>query len=84
MSIEEFDDKTDPKTKRYITMRSITDYGMGAIYVGIGLLILFAKQFDFNNDFVMSVPAKIFAILAIIYGGWRIYRGYKKSYFKQS
>ena len=30
-----------------------------------------------------STPAKIFAVLVIIYGAWRIYRGIKKNYFRE-
>ena len=84
MSLEEFENTPDQKTKRYILMRSITDFGMGFIYLGVGLFILFARQFHFQSDFTMSIAAKLFAILAIIYGSWRIYRGLKKNYFKQS
>ena len=32
MSLEEFENTPDKKTKRYIMMRSITDLGMGFIY----------------------------------------------------
>ena len=84
MSLEEFENTPDPKTKRYILMRSITDFGMGFIYVAVGIIIFFAKEFNFNTDFTNSLPAKLFAALAIIYGSWRIYRGIKKNYFKQS
>lgn len=84
MSLEEFEDTPDPKTRRYIIMRSITDFGMGFIYVGVGVVILLGKQFHFYSDFTMSIPAKIFAVLAIVYGSWRIYRGIKKNYFKQT
>ncbi len=83
MSLEEFENTPDKKTKRYIMMRSITDLGMGFIYVAVGIIILFAKQFNFQNDFTVSIPAKIFAALVIIYGSWRIYRGIKKKYLKE-
>ncbi|MEO6136453.1 MAG: hypothetical protein ABIP35_14940 [Ginsengibacter sp.] len=83
MSLEEFENTPDRKTKRFIMMRSITDFGMGAIYVAIGAIILFAKQLSFNSDFAMSIPAKLFAVLAIIYGSFRIYRGFRKNYFRQ-
>jgi hypothetical protein len=83
MSLEEFEDTPDPKTKRYVLMRSITDLGMGFIYVGVGVVILFGKQFNFSNDFTASTPAKIFAVLVIVYGSWRIYRGIKKKYFRE-
>lgn len=83
MSLEEFENTPDNKTKRYILMRSITDFGMGFIYLAVGIIILFAKQVNFSSDFAQSVPAKIFAALAIIYGAWRIYRGFKKNYLKE-
>ncbi len=81
MSLEEFEDVPDQKTKRYIGMKSIMDLGMGIIYVGIGIFILFAKQFHFQNEFIESTIGKIFGVLIIGYGGWRIYRGIKKDYF---
>ena len=64
-------------------MRSITDFGMGIIYLAVGFFILFAKQFNFSTDFTLSIPAKIFAVLAIVYGSWRFYRGIKKNYFRR-
>lgn len=82
MSLEEFENTPDNKTKRYILMRTITDLGMGFIYIAVGAIIIFGKQFDFSNDFTASTPAKIFAVLVIIYGAWRLYRGFKKNYFK--
>jgi hypothetical protein len=83
MSVEEFENTPDNKTKRYVMMRSITDMGMGFIYVAVGIIILFAKQFNFSTDFTASVPAKIFAVLVIIYGSWRIFRGIRKKYYKE-
>jgi len=83
MSLEEFENTPDKKTKRYILMRSITDFGMGFIYIGVGVIILFGKQFNFSNDFTASTPAKVFAVLVIVYGSWRLYRGFTKKYFKE-
>lgn len=83
MSLEEFEDNTDPKTKRYILMKSIMDLGMGLIYIGVGFVILFAKKIGLNNEFVESTLGKIFAGLVMLYGLWRIYRGIKKDYLKE-
>ena len=83
MSLEEFENTPDPKTKRYILMKSITDFGMGFIYIGVGILIFFAKEFHLYNNFTDSVTGKVFAALVIIYGSWRIYRGIRKDYFKE-
>ena len=82
MSLEEFENTPDPKTKRYLLMRSITDFGMGFIYLAVGIIILFGRHFNFSTGFTQSVPAKIFGVLALIYGCWRVYRGIKKDYFK--
>ena len=81
MSLEEFEENTDPKTKRYIGTKSIMDIGMGLIYAAVGIFILFANKFHFTNEFVDSTIGKIFAGLVIFYGLWRIYRGIKKDYF---
>lgn len=82
MSLEEFEENTDPKTKRYILMKSIMDLGMGLIYIAVGFIILFAKRIGLNSDFVESTPGKIFAALVIVYGLWRVYRGIKRDYLK--
>lgn len=85
MSLEEFEDNdhNDPKTKRYLLMKSVMDFGMGFIYIGVGLIILFAKRIGLNNDFAESTVGKIFAGLVLVYGSWRIYRGIKKDYLKE-
>ena len=83
MSLEEFEDNTDPKTKRYILTKSIMDIGMGLIYIGVGFVILFAKKIGLKNDFAESTPGKIFAGLIMLYGVWRIYRGIKKDYVRE-
>jgi hypothetical protein len=83
MSLEEFEDNVDPKTKRYILRRSIMDLGMGLIYIGVGFMILFAKKIGLNNEFVESTPGKIFAGMVMLYGLWRVYRGIKKNYLKE-
>ena len=72
MSLEEFENTPDPKTKRYVLMKSITDLGMGFLYIGVGIIIFFARQFHLYNNFTDSVAAKIFAGLVIVYGAWRI------------
>jgi hypothetical protein len=85
MSLEEFENTPDTKTKRYILMKSIMDFGMGFLYIGIAVIIFFSKELHIfqNNDFIDSATAKIFASLVIVYGSWRIYRGIKKDYFRE-
>jgi hypothetical protein len=83
MSLEEFEEKMDPRTRRYANMKSLMDIGMGIIYLGVGLVILFARKIHLVTDFTDSTVGKIFAGLVILYGGWRIYRGLKKDYFRE-
>lgn len=83
MSLEEFEENIDPKTKRYILRKSIMDIGMGLLYFAVAFIILFAKKLGLNNDFAESMIGKVFAALIILYGAWRIYRGIKKDYLKE-
>ena len=82
MSLEEFEDNTDPATRRYLARRSLMDIGMGIIYLLVGGVIIFANKFRLvvlDNGIV----GKIFAGLIILYGTWRIYRGIKKDYINE-
>ena len=75
-------DKEEPdrRTKGYILMRTIMDFGMGVLIFGLGIFFLFAPklgvQFELEPGF-----RYFFAGLCMLYGGWRVYRGYKKNYF---
>ena len=77
-----YTDPTDRKAKNYILRRSLLDYGMGAIIVGFGLFFALAGRF--GVEFTIT-PAFRYAFtgLCIIYGGFRMYRGYKKNYFSE-
>lgn len=64
-------------------MRSILDYGMGALFLLIGLYFLLYELLDVNMArWEPSAMDKAIGVLFIVYGAWRIYRGYKKNYFK--
>jgi hypothetical protein len=71
---------SDRRKKGYILMRTIMDYGMGIIIFGFGIFFLLAPRMGIGfqiDDFYRYC----FGGLCIIYGGWRVYRGYKKNYF---
>ena len=75
------DDKDlDNRAKGYRMRRSIMDYGMGAIIICLGIFFLLASRLGvtFNIDDVYRYS---FGGLCIVYGFFRIYRGYKKNYF---
>jgi hypothetical protein len=78
--IEEYENR---KRKQVSLMRSILDYGMGGLFLLIGLYFLFYEALDMN--IFRSKPGgmdKFIGVLFVLYGGWRIYRGYKKNYFR--
>ncbi len=75
-------DKTpkDQRTRNYVLMRVIKDYGMGVLITCIGIFILVANRFGVNIE-LDPVLRYMFAGLSIVYGGFRIYRGYQQNYF---
>jgi hypothetical protein len=79
-----FEEYERKKRKQIASMRSLMDYGMGLLIVLAGLFFFLRDKFKLplNERFPPNDIDKIFGIIAIIYGAWRIYRGYKKNYFK--
>lgn len=77
-------DYDEHKKKQISSMRSIMDYGMGVLFLLIGVFFLFHKQFGYELDRFSRYPVLdiVFGAVCLLYGGWRIYRGYKKNYFK--
>jgi uncharacterized membrane protein len=78
--IEEFQDKQRRQRSR---MRSMVDYIMGGVFFLIGIYFLVYEKFGL--ELLGREPSSIdyfIGILFILYGGWRIYRGYKKNYFR--
>ena len=64
-------------------MRSIMDYVMGFLFLLVGLYFLLYDQLGVN--YFNNRPAAtdyVFGGLFVLYGSWRIYRGYKKNYFR--
>mgnify|MGYP003456466544 CR=1 FL=1 len=84
MALEEFEkEQLNDREKGYIRMRSIMDYGMGALWMGMGIFLIFIKKFNpglaVNYD---STLLKVFGAVCILYGSFRIYREYKKNYLR--
>jgi len=70
----------DSRARGYKLRRSIMDYGMGVIIVCLGFFFLFSSSLGvvFNVDDKFRY---VFGGLCILYGLFRVYRGYKKNYF---
>lgn len=72
--LEEFEEQQRKRTTR---VRSIMDFTMGSLLVIAGILLLVFKVGNLDD-----INRKGLGILFILYGIWRIYRGYKKNYFR--
>ena len=86
MALEEFEnDRFRDRDKSLIRMRSISNYVMGVLLIAAGCFFMFPveKTEPFLNKYDPSL-IKIFAVICWIYGIFRVYRGYKKNYFRES
>ncbi|MFZ4769810.1 MAG: hypothetical protein ACOYLO_06480 [Ferruginibacter sp.] len=83
MALEEFErEEMSEKNKGYVRMKSIMDYGMGLLWLGMGVFLVFIKYFNTGFQARFDDPVmKIFGGVCLVYGLFRIYRGYKKNYF---
>ena len=81
-----FEEYEKKKRRQVAQMKSLMDYGMGLLIFLLGLFFLFRGQLgDFPLNERLGKPdllEKIFGGLCVLYGSWRIYRGYKKNYFR--
>ncbi len=81
-----FEDYEKRKKKQVTQMRSLMDYGMGILIFLLGAFFLFrAKLGPLPLNQRLGEPdilEKLFGGLCMVYGAWRIYRGYKKNYFR--
>ena len=77
------EDYDKQKRKRVILQRSIADYGMGTFFLLVGLYFFFYDELDISIFSTKPTSIDLFiGALFVLYGSWRLYRGYKKNYFK--
>jgi hypothetical protein len=74
-------EQPEKRRKNYILMRSVADYGMGIVILSIGVFVTFSERFGFSLR-IDDLMRYLFAGLCLLYGGFRIYRGYAKHYFR--
>ncbi|HRN79671.1 MAG TPA: hypothetical protein PKY29_09590 [Ferruginibacter sp.] len=71
------------REKGLVRMRSIMDFAMGTLWLSMGFFLIFFKKFDVGLQSRLNDPMmKIFGGVCILYGIFRLYRGYKKNYFR--
>lgn len=66
-----------PRHRVPYNVRAIFDWVMGLIYLGVGVVLIFAPRLGIQLRFPPQDVASIFGIACVIYGGFRIYRGFK-------
>ena len=83
MALEEFEkEEMSEKNKGYIRMKSLMDFGMGLMWLAMGSFLVFIKFFDTAFQARFDDPImKFFGGICMVYGLFRLYRGYKKNYF---
>lgn len=77
------EDFQEQQRKRVSRVRSMMDFTMGGLLILIGLWFLTYEKLGIN--LFRREPSMIdyfIGGLFLLYGIWRIYRGYKKDYYK--
>jgi len=72
--LEDFEEQQRKRTAR---IRSFMDFTMGGLLLVAGILLLIYEVGNLDD-----INRKGLGILFALYGAWRIYRGYKKNYFR--
>jgi len=68
--------------KKAAQMRSVLDFTMGGLLVIFGIYFLVYSRLGINFFNRKPSPIDYFlGALFVLYGSWRIYRGYKKNYY---
>ncbi len=62
-------------------LHAVYDYVMGVLWFSLGTVFLLHKKFRINVDLDPALTT-IFGVAAVLYGAFRIYRGYRKKYYK--
>ncbi|WP_114789510.1 hypothetical protein U0035_08210 [Niabella yanshanensis] len=80
MSLKTNEEYEQRRTRQVSRIRGVLDYTMGILIIGIGLFLVFrsAINIKLNKIYPPDVWDKVYGILVILYGSWRLYRGYKK------
>lgn len=84
MTLESNEDYEKQRNEQVSKIRSMLDYAMGGVIIAIGifLIIRYKLNVSLNKIYPPDVLDKVYGIIVILYGCWRIYRGNKKNYFK--
>jgi len=65
------------KNRKMPLLHSLYNYSMGVLWTAVGIFFLFHEKFRIDLDLDKTLVL-IFGISAVLYGLFRIYRGYAK------
>lgn len=69
-------DFEENKRKKKSTFRSMYDYTMGVLWIVVGVFFLWHRKLGYDLDLDQTLTG-IFGVSSLMYGLFRIYRGYK-------
>ena len=70
------EERTNNKEKSYRVMRTIYDVSMGALMMGVGVVVLMAEKWNIEQLLVWEPWMRnFFGSVSLLYGFFRIYRG---------
>lgn len=86
MALEEFEkEELTDREKNIVRMRSIINYAMGVFFIAAGFFFMFPmKALEPRLKLYDPTMIKLLAVICWIYGLFRLYRGYRKNYFRNS
>jgi hypothetical protein len=70
----------EKKLNRKLSFHTIQNYAMGLLWLALGIVLMFIKELKFQDKVLDPVWMKIFGSACILYGLFRIYRGYKNKF----
>ena len=73
-------DSEEKQNKKASLPQTVYNYAMGVLWTGLGIVILLQKQIGLELGRLKDDPvlSSIFGGAAVLYGLFRLYRGYSK------
>jgi len=71
----DYEERNRKSTNR---LRAVYDFTMGILWFAVGVFFLFQKKFGYDLQLDVTLT-RIFGVSSLLYGAFRIYRGFKKN-----
>ncbi|MEK0422987.1 MAG: hypothetical protein RLZ95_897 [Bacteroidota bacterium] len=79
--MSDFNPKRARSEKTYRIFRSIYDFTMAALILGCAVVMFAAKYFHLDQVINLDNEWRIiFGCMCLLYGGFRLYRGFQRDY----